>query len=208
MLSSKIILVGYSGHGFVVADAAIESGFSLIGYIDLEEKKLNPFGISYLGKEEDLVEKYWQKPYKFILGIGDNVLRSKVADNLTKKGGEVISIYHPRSYISRTATLRKGTFIAADAVINTLANLGENCIINSASVIEHECELGENVHVAPAAVLAGNVKVGKNSFIGANSVIKQGITIGDNVVIGAGTVVISDVPDNQTIVGNPAREIK
>ena len=33
------------------------------------------------------------------------------------------------------------------------------------------------------------------------------ISIGNNVSIGAGAVVVKDVPDNFTVVGNPARII-
>ena len=33
------------------------------------------------------------------------------------------------------------------------------------------------------------------------------MTIGNNVVIGANSVVINDVPDNCTVMGNPARII-
>jgi serine acetyltransferase len=35
-----------------------------------------------------------------------------------------------------------------------------------------------------------------------------GIAIGNNAVIGAGTVVVKNVPENATVVGNPARIIE
>jgi len=53
--------------------------------------------------------------------------------------------------------------------------------------------------------LAGNVHVGEFSFFGANAVIREGVKIGKNVLVGAGSVVIKDVPDNQIVVGNPAK---
>ena len=46
-----------------------------------------------------------------------------------------------------------------------------------------------------------------NVTVYANAVIIGGITIGNNAKIGAGSVVINDVPDNATVVGNPARII-
>lgn len=47
-------------------------------------------------------------------------------------------------------------------------------------------------------------KIGNNVTIFANAVVAGGIKIGDNVQIGAGSVVLKDVPDNCTVVGNPA----
>lgn len=207
MLNNKIILSGYSGHGLVVADAIIEADLALLGYTDLEKKEKNPFGLRYLGTENSLLDIYWKEPYKFIIGIGDNTLRSKLASMICNKGGQLISIFHPSACISKTATIGKGTFISANAIINSLVSISENCIINTGAIIEHECEISDNVHIAPAAVLAGNVKVGENSFIGANSVIKQGVEIGKNVIVGAGSVVINNIPDNKKIVGNPGKEI-
>lgn len=49
-----------------------------------------------------------------------------------------------------------------------------------------------------------NPVLGNNVNVFANAVIAGGITIGNNVVIGAGSIVMKDVPDNCTVVGNPA----
>ena len=47
-------------------------------------------------------------------------------------------------------------------------------------------------------------RIGRNVFVGAGAKIIGGITIGNNVKIGANAVVNMDVPDNATVVGNPA----
>lgn len=49
--------------------------------------------------------------------------------------------------------------------------------------------------------------IGDNVRIYSNAVVIGGITIGNNAKIGAGSVVINDVPDNATVVGNPAKLI-
>lgn len=207
MLDKKVILVGYSGHGLVVSDVALENNVCLIGYIDIENKKSNPFDFEYLGTEQTLGDKFFKEPYQFILGIGDINLRKKIAEFIFSKGGIFTKIIDRSASISKTATLGNGSFIGKNAAINSFADIGDNCILNTGSVVEHECTLGSNVHIAPGAVLAGNVRVGNNSFIGANAVIKQGVSIGNNVVIGAGTVVIKNVRDHSKIVGNPGKEI-
>ena len=49
--------------------------------------------------------------------------------------------------------------------------------------------------------------LGNNVDVGANVVVIGGVRIGNNVKIGAGSVVTKDIPDNCTVVGNPARII-
>ena len=50
--------------------------------------------------------------------------------------------------------------------------------------------------------------VKRSASIGSNATIMCGITIGTRSIVGAGSVVISDVPDNVIVAGNPARVIK
>jgi UDP-perosamine 4-acetyltransferase len=44
-------------------------------------------------------------------------------------------------------------------------------------------------------------------MLGTGTKVIQGLKIGKNTMIGAGAVVISDIPDNCTAVGVPARVI-
>lgn len=43
--------------------------------------------------------------------------------------------------------------------------------------------------------------------IGSNVTILPGVTIGERVIVGAGAVVTKDVPDDTTVVGNPAKAL-
>lgn len=47
-------------------------------------------------------------------------------------------------------------------------------------------------------------KLGKNVKIYANAIVVGDITIGDNVRISAGTVVITNIPSNSLVYGNPS----
>ena len=208
MSDKKIILVGYSGHGLVVADTALENNLNLIGYTEKSVNEVNPFKLEYLGDESSLDFKGWDLDVAFILGIGDNILREKIYKHILKNGKKVISLINSTSFISSFASIGEGVFINRNVTINAFATIGNNVILNSGCIIEHECKINENVHVAPGVVLAGNVIVGAGTFIGANAVVKQGVTIGKNVIVGAGTVVINDIPNGKKIVGNPNRFIQ
>lgn len=50
--------------------------------------------------------------------------------------------------------------------------------------------------------------IGNNVFIGCGACILGNILIGSNVRIGANAVVLKDVPDNSTVIGNPAYIVK
>ena len=57
--------------------------------------------------------------------------------------------------------------------------------------------------VYPEAFLRTIIEDGAS--IGANATILPGVRIGRSAMVGAGAVVLSDVPANATVVGNPAR---
>ena len=202
----SIAILGYSGHSFVVLDAAKQMNLDVKYYCERNQLSYNPFEINYLGDEgSDSFD--WNSVDQFILGIGDNKIRQKVANLILSKKKTLLNVIHPSSIISNFATFGTGNFIAANVTINTLAKIGNNCILNTGCIIEHECIIESGAHIAPGTILAGNVSVGENSFIGANSVVKQGIKIGKEVTVGAGSVVIKDIPDNEIWAGNPAKKL-
>ena len=97
--------------------------------------------------------------------------------------------------------------ISSNVVINAMSKIALGAICNTSCTIEHNCEIGEFSHIGPSATLCGNVRIGNETFIGAAAVIKEGVSIGNNVTIGAGSVVLKNIPDNVTVVGNPAHVI-
>lgn len=76
--------------------------------------------------------------------------------------------------------------------------------INSLSFIAHNCFIGRNNLINPSVAINGSVIIGDNNFLGTGSVIRNKVRIGSNSTIGMGAVVIKDVPDDVTVVGNPA----
>lgn len=81
-------------------------------------------------------------------------------------------------------------------------------------VIGHDTIIGENTKILQNVTIGGrngiraNPVIGKNVLIGAGASILGDIKIGDNTKIGTNAVVLKDVPNNCTVVGIPAKEIK
>lgn len=206
MSNKKRILAGYSGHGFVVTEAALLSSIEIDGYLEPKEVFPNYFNLKYLGFELD-PNFEWNRDIEFLLGIGDNYIRHNLGKFIQSKSKSILNVIHPSASVTKRLNIGAGNFIARNASINPLVKIADFCIINTGAVIEHECVLKNAVHIAPGAVLAGNVKIGANTFVGANSVIKQGVEIGENVIIGAGSVIIKDIADHSKVVGNPGRTL-
>lgn len=200
----KVVIIGYSGHAYVVIEAARMSNISFAGYCEREPVVSNPYNLSYLG-DECSNEFKWRKNVCYFTGIGHNTIRRRIAEHITNHGGAFRNIIHPSAWVSDTVSLGSGVFISAHASINALAKIGDQTILNTGCIVEHECNIGPYVHVAPGATLAGAVSIGSGTFIGANAVIKQGVKIGENVVVGAGAVVLNDIDHGHTVVGNPAK---
>lgn len=204
-MNKESVIIGYSGHAFVVADVLMASDFNCVAYCEEDPKEFNPYNLRYLGfeRKEDVLKLLMGM--NAFLGIGDNMIRSKVFNYLAANKVNMPVLAHPSAIVSKLAKVGDGTAVMPGVVVNSLAKIGKGVICNTSSVIEHECEIGDFAHIAPGAVIAGNVRIGTHSFVGANATIRQGITVGDNVVIGAGSVVVSNVPDGVTIYGNPAK---
>lgn len=57
----------------------------------------------------------------------------------------------------------------------------------------------------PDCQVFGPIVIEDNCILGQNVVLFPNITIGRNSVVGAGSVVITDIPPNSVVMGNPAR---
>jgi sugar O-acyltransferase (sialic acid O-acetyltransferase NeuD family) len=193
------VIIGYSGHAYVVLDILLSQHYPIVGYCDSIQKTYNPFSLTYLGKETDDYPLSIITNTDYFVCIGDNAIRAKVQNKLTTLFNRpALNAIHDRAICSIHVDWHPqgGILVAANAVINPFVKIGKGVIVNISASIDHECILGDFVHIAPSAVLCGNVKVGNNSFIGANSVIKPNISIGNNVIIAAGMVVHHNIPDN------------
>lgn len=66
-----------------------------------------------------------------------------------------------------------------------------------------------SAHEAPLSVLypprTCTTRIGADCWVGTSAVLLAGVAIGNFSVIGAGSIVISNVPDNCLVAGNPAR---
>ena len=65
----------------------------------------------------------------------------------------------------------------------------------------------DNCAIRPNVMTSGSVKIGRNSIIAPSVTVREHCTIGENCMIGMGAIVTKDVPDGETWIGNPAKNM-
>lgn len=201
-IMKKIALFGGGAHAKVLIDCLEQEARYEITTI-LDDNPSVPHLLNYEVSKRNSTHSYENEAG--IISITNCAIRKKIAEALLC---DFITTIHPTAIVSPYALLGVGTQVLAGAIVNTGAKVGNHCIVNTGTVVEHDCVLSDFVHLAPNTTIGGGVKIGCGTQIGIGSCVIQNITIGANVIIGAGSVVITDLPDNCTAVGVPAKPIK
>lgn len=112
---------------------------------------------------------------------------------------------------------KTGVIVCAGIYIPARARIGKGFVIhNFSGIFISEGVIGENCTVQQGVTIGGirpNIwkgnpkppQIADGVYIGAGAKILGDVSIGNNVVIGTNSVVMTDVPDNCTVMGVPAR---
>ena len=198
----EIIIIGAGGHAKVLIDCLEEEG----KYKITEVVDDNPALHEILGYKIHRRSQFtWESKVSMIIAIGNAAIRKQIAGEYDVQFATTI---HPTAIFSKYAKVGAGSQVFAGAIVNPGATIGQHCIINTGAVVEHDCVIHDFVHLSPHTSLAGGVTVGSSTHIGIGATVIENVTIGSNVIIGAGAVVVSDIPNDCTAVGIPAKPIK
>ena len=98
------------------------------------------------------------------------------------------------------------------------ATIGKRLFIDhgAAVVIGETTEIGDDCMIYQGVTLGGTGKdvgkrhptLGNNVMVGAGAKVLGPMRIGDNTKVAAGAVVLSEIPDNSTAVGIPAKVVR
>ena len=199
---NRIIIIGASGHGKVVADIAKLVGYVDIVFLDSNSEIKECAGYPVIGSDSRLKELEGD----VFVAVGDGSVRKEIMESNSDRAYPIL--VHPNAVIAEGVTIGDGTVIMAGTVINPEARIGKGCIVNTSSSIDHDCVVGDYSHVSVGSHLCGTVEVGENCWIGAGATIINNITICDDCFIGAGTVITQSIIDSGTYVGVPGRKIR
>ncbi len=195
----RLVIIGASGHGRVVADIARLNGYDDIVFLDDNENVVECSGYPVVGKSTDAPDG------EVFIAIGNSRIRKMLSERYADRVQPVLC--HPKAIIAADVTIGKGPVVMAGAVINPGAAIGAGVIVNTSSSIDHDCVIGDYAHISVGAHLSGSVIVGNETWIGAGAVVSNNVTICGGCIIGAGGAVIRNIDAPGTYVGVPVRKL-
>lgn len=195
----RLIIIGASGHGKVVADIAVLNGYEDIVFLDNNRAIKECAGWPVVGNS------YEAPNGEVFVAIGNTEIRKKLCMMYESRVQPVL--IHPNSVIAKDVEIGRGTVVMAGAVINPGVRIGKGVIVNTSSSIDHDCVVGDFCHVAVGAHLSGTVRVGTETWIGVGAIVSNNVSICSNCMVGAGAVVVKCIEKPGTYIGVPAKRM-
>lgn len=189
---SKILLIlGAGGHGKSVAEAALLGGLwdQVVFLDDAWPEVITALGCEVRGKVADIA-KVAHECNGAIAAVGNNAVREQWMDLIEQAGVELVSIVHPKAWVSPSAEVGAGTAVMAGAVVGTVSTVGRGVIINANATVDHDVVMEELSHIGVGVQLAGGVRVGARAWLQAGSscgyhvVVEPGLKFGPGTVLG------------------------
>ncbi len=165
--------------------------------------------------------------------IKDLIAAYKARDPAARTAWEVLTLYpgvkavrsHRKAHWCHTHGLKflarmisQGSRRRTGIEIHPGAKIGKRLVIDHGMgiVIGETAEIGDDCLIYHGVTLGGTGKelgkrhptIGNNVLIGAGAKVLGPFTVGNNSRIAANSVVLSEIPDDSTAVGVPARVIK
>jgi UDP-3-O-[3-hydroxymyristoyl] glucosamine N-acyltransferase len=101
-----------------------------------------------------------------------------------------------------------GANVTIDRATLGVTRIGRGTKIDNLVQIGHNVEIGENCIIVAQVGIGGSTRVGDDAILLGQVGLVGHIKIGNRVIIGAQSGVTKDTPDDATIFGYPAREIR
>ena len=198
-MDKKLVIIGASGHGKVIADIALKNGYEKIVFLDDDENVCECGGYPVIGKSSEV----GRIDADVIIGIGNASIRKKIQKSVSEE--KLVTLVHPGAVVAKDVIIGEGTVVMAGTVINSGTRIGKGCIVNTCSSVDHDCKVGDYVHISVGSHLCGTVSVGEETWIGAGATVINNVSICSECMIGAGAVVVQNITESGTYIGVPAR---
>jgi sugar O-acyltransferase (sialic acid O-acetyltransferase NeuD family) len=205
----KIAIFGAGGFGREVLEIfkqqnKIRKQWKILGYI-VEKEYINSNSVNeypILG-DPSWFEK--NKDVGCVIAIGDTKTRKRLAISLEERGIIFYNAIHPSVITSDFSKIGKDVIICAGSYVGVNTTIKDHVIINCHSNIGHDAILENYSSIMTNVTISGKDHIEEGAYIGSGATLIEQITVGKWTIVGAGATVMTDAPDNVTVLGMPAK---
>lgn len=198
-----VIFIGAGGHALSVSDS-LGQEYMLCGFID-DAIKDSYMGLPVFGNRFIDIPDY--KDYYYFVCIGDNANRKKWFNRIRDLGLNTINVIDKTAQVSSMSKIGTGNFFGKFCVVNAGVEIGDNNLLNTFALVEHGCVIGNHTNLSTNCTINGDVVVKDCVYLGSGAVCNGQLTLGECSIVGSGAVVTKDIPNNEVVVGVPAKAI-
>jgi sugar O-acyltransferase (sialic acid O-acetyltransferase NeuD family) len=204
--NKKLIIVGDSAFAEIAFEYfQHDSEYDVVAFCVERQfmKRESLFGLPVVPMEE-MEARYAPADHSFFAAnvyTQGNQLRTRLYQAAKEKGYKPASYISPHAFVWRNCKIGEHCFIFENNVIQPFVTVGDNVVLWSGNHIGHHSTIESNCFISSHVVVSGFCRVGDSCFMGVNSTVANNVTIGDRCVVGAGALILSDVENDQTVVG-------
>lgn len=198
----KFVIFGAGGHALSIADLLSNIENSMFYFCTDQDSIPVPKGFEQIPLNH---LKSNSEDFEVIIGVGDLQKRANLILELSSSNCIFSTVVHPRAYVSKSASIGKGTIIFSNSYIGPGVQIGDFVIVNTNTVVEHNSQVSDYTVLSPSVTLAGNVEVGESTFLGMGVSVSPDVHIGKGCTIGANSFVNSHIPSHSKAYGSPAK---
>lgn len=200
----KFVIFGAGGHALSIADLLSNIENSKFFFCTDQDSFPVPKGFDQIPLSH---LKANSKEFEVIIGVGNLQKRKGLLLELSSSNCIFPTVVHPRAYVSKSASIGKGTVIFSNSYVGPGVQIGDFVIVNTNTVVEHNSRVSDYTVLSPSVTLAGNVNIGESTFIGMGVSVSPDVSIGKGCTIGANSFVNSSIPSDSKAYGSPAKVI-
>ncbi|MBN2461058.1 MAG: hypothetical protein JXB60_05570 [Candidatus Cloacimonetes bacterium] len=216
-MSRKVIILGGTGNGTVIAHAMIDARnrgqgeWEFSGF--LNDRTVSGTSIEelpVLGRIKD-APAYVDKGYYFIntiYRIDGQKERIDLFESLSIPEERLATFVHPETYQATDVHLEPGVVLMPLTGISAGVSIGKGSLIMVGATIGHNTRIGAYCHIAAQACLSSFCIIGRGVHIGLNASVRENITMEDFSALGMGSVLLQNAGTQEIWAGNPARFLR